>query len=72
MTQYLISVVHEADGPEWAATSSPEQTQEVFAAVEAFNSGLRSSGSWVFAGGLEPPSTAPKPAKLLSDTLTWP
>ena len=58
MTQYLISVIHDADGPDWAASSTPEQMQEVFAAVGAFNDELQSSGSWVFAAGLEPPSTA--------------
>ena len=32
--------------------------QEVFAAVDAFNQDLQAEGSWVFAGGLEPPSSA--------------
>jgi hypothetical protein len=58
MTQYLISVIHDADGPDWASGATPEQVQEVFAAVGTFNEGLQSSGSWVFAGGLEPPTTA--------------
>jgi hypothetical protein len=58
MTQYLISVIHDDAGPGWAAGATPEQVQEVVSAVNAFNDGLQSSGSWVFAGGLEPPTTA--------------
>ncbi len=55
MTQYMISVIHPEAGPEWAPDVD---MQEVFAKVEAFNEELRTSGSWVFAGGLEPPSSA--------------
>src|SRR5215471_6429670 len=54
MTQYLLSV-HLVDGaPEW-----PEEERErAFKAVDEFNAELKASGSWVFAGGLHPPSTA--------------
>ena len=58
MTQYLISVIHDADGPDWATSATPEEIQQVMGAVDAFNEDLRAQGSWVFAGGLEPPSTA--------------
>ena len=58
MTQYLLSVIHDEDGPDWAAGATPEQLQQVFDAVDAFNTQLRSEGSWVFAGGLESPSSA--------------
>jgi hypothetical protein len=58
MTQYLISVIHDADGPDWTDTAGPEEMQQVFTAVDAFNKELQTQGSWVFAGGLEPPSTA--------------
>ncbi len=58
MTQYLISVIHDADGPDWTAGAAPEEIQQVFGAVDAFNNELQAQGSWVFAGGLEPPSTA--------------
>jgi hypothetical protein len=58
MTQYLISVIHDDQGPDWAATATPEDMQQVFAAVAAYNDELQADGSWVFAGGLEPPSTA--------------
>jgi hypothetical protein len=55
MTQYLLSV-HDPEGgrPE----IDPADLQKVFAQVDAFNQELQSSGSWVFAGGLEDPSTA--------------
>lgn len=58
MTQYLISVIHDADGPDWASTATPAEMQQVFEAVDAFNTQLRTDGSWVFAGGLEPPASA--------------
>jgi len=58
MTQYMLSVHHDDSGPDWAATATPEQLQEVYAAVEGFNQELRASGSWVFAGGLEEPAIA--------------
>lgn len=32
--------------------------QEAYAAVDAFNTELQTNGSWVFAGGLEEPTTA--------------
>src|SRR4051812_29605828 len=55
MAQYLLSV-HDPEGgrPEMADSDM----QKVFAQVDAFNEALRASGSWVFAGGLEDPSTA--------------
>ena len=54
MTQYLISVHHEEGGPDF----TEEQMQAAFTQVDAFNEELRTSGSWVFAGGLEGPSSA--------------
>jgi hypothetical protein len=55
MTEYLLSV-HDAEGgrPEM----SDAEMQRLFAQVDAFNEELRSSGSWVFAGGLEEASSA--------------
>jgi hypothetical protein len=54
MTQYMLSV-HHADGdPGFPA----EEMQNVFAAVDEFNRQLQASGSWVFAGGLHPSSSA--------------
>ena len=55
MTRYLLSV--HGDEDELAATP-PEEMQKAFAQVDAFNDELRTSGSWVFAGGLHPSSTA--------------
>jgi hypothetical protein len=55
MTQFLLSV-HGND--ESQAAVSPEQMQEMFAAVDAFNQKLQANGIWVFAGGLMPASTA--------------
>jgi len=53
MTQYLISVIHD-----WDALPPAEDMQKVFKQVDEFNEELTASGAWVFAGGLEHPSTA--------------
>ena len=66
MTQYLISVIHPEGGPDWA---EDVDMQEVFAKVDAFNQELQDSGSWVFAGGLEPPSSATVVDATGSDVL---
>jgi hypothetical protein len=55
MPQYMISVIHDEQGPDWVGDVD---VQEVVAKVDAFNQELQDSGSWVFAGGLEPPSSA--------------
>lgn len=52
MTQYMLSVHH--DGNEDLSAIGPEKMQEMFAAVDAFNTDLKAAGAWVFAGGLEP------------------
>ena len=54
MTQYLMSV-WSTDGD---VTPSDDEIQKMYADVEAFNDTLRESGSWVFAGGLHPSTTA--------------
>jgi hypothetical protein len=54
MTQYLLSVHHDENGPDLGDT--PMET--VFAQVDAFNKELMTDGSWVFGGGLEPPTAA--------------
>ena len=56
MTQYMISVIHAEEGPDWVKEGV--DVQEVFAKVDAFNKELQEHGSWVFGGGLEPPSSA--------------
>ena len=54
MTQYLLSV-HVSDS---VYETPSEQVEQTYADVDRFNTELQSSGSWVFAGGLHPPSTA--------------
>jgi hypothetical protein len=52
MAQYLLSV-HGSETDE-----IPANVQEMYAAVDKFNKEVQASGSWVFAGGLNPASTA--------------
>lgn len=52
MTLYMLSVHH--DGTEDFAQMTPEDMQPIFESVDRFNKELQDSGSWVFAGGLEP------------------
>jgi hypothetical protein len=54
MTQYLLSVWHAEGDP----TPPEDEVQRMYAAVGAFNQQIRDEGSWVFAGGLHPPTTA--------------
>ena len=58
MTQYFLSLPHDSAVEPTMADMDPAELQQVFAAVDAFNTGLRDAGAWVFAGGLNPPSTA--------------
>ena len=55
MKQYLLSVYH-AEGADYAPPV--EEIQQIMSGVEAFNTELQNTGSWVFAGGLHPSSTA--------------
>ncbi len=52
MAQYLLSV-HGSETDE-----IPDNVQEMYAAVDTFNKKVQAAGSWVFAGGLNPASTA--------------
>jgi hypothetical protein len=54
MTQYLLSVWHDGD----FEMPDPEVMQKVFAQVDAFNAEVQAAGAWVFAGGLQPRSSA--------------
>lgn len=58
MTQYLLSVHGPAERDEFGSYSSEEEMKQAFADTERFNDKLRAEGYWVFAGGLEPASTA--------------
>ncbi|WP_019181516.1 YciI family protein [Microbacterium yannicii] len=61
MTQYFLTVPHDS-----ATEPTMESMQEfdaaelaaVMAAVDEFNSALKNAGALLFAGGLNPPSTA--------------
>lgn len=52
MPQYMLSVHH--DGSDDFDNIPPEQIQTMYADVEVFNEELRTSGAWVFGGGLQP------------------
>lgn len=54
MPEYMLSVNH----VEGEAMPSGEELQHVYEAVDAFNTKLQESGSWVFGGGLMPRETA--------------
>ena len=58
MTHYLLAVHGPAEMDEFGNYSSKEEMEEAFAATGVFNDQLRADGYWVFAGGLEPASTA--------------
>jgi hypothetical protein len=56
MTQYLLSVWH--DDGDYDMDFSSDEAKRLMAQVDTFNEELQSSGAWVFAGGLHPPSSA--------------
>ena len=53
MKQYLLAV-HVVEGE----VPAPEEMEQAYKDVEAFNEELRAAGAWVFAGGLHPADTA--------------
>ena len=52
MAQYLLSVHGSETDP------TPDDVQDLYSAVDRFNTDVQASGWWVFAGGLYPASTA--------------
>jgi len=54
MKQYLLSV-HMVEGE---PLPPPEEMQQAFDDVDAFNTEVQTAGRWVFAGGLHPADTA--------------
>ncbi|MFB9308631.1 hypothetical protein BJY17_001902 [Agromyces hippuratus] len=61
MTQYFLTVPHDsAEEPTMESMQEfePAEFAAVIAAVDTFNAELKESGAFVFAGGLNPPSTA--------------
>jgi hypothetical protein len=53
MTMYLLSI-YQPDGD----PPPPDVLARVMADIDVINRELRATGSWVFAGGLHPPTTA--------------
>lgn len=58
MTHYLMAVHGPTDRGEFGDYPSEEAMEQAFADTGAFNEQLKAEGYWVFAGGLEPASTA--------------
>ena len=54
MKQYLLAV----HGVEGEPAPAADVIEQMYRDVEAFNEHLRESGAWVFAGGLQPVSSA--------------
>lgn len=54
MAHYLLSVYTPADG----TPPAPGELATIMARVDAFHEELKSTGAWVFSGGLEAPDTA--------------
>jgi hypothetical protein len=54
MKQYMLSVCHVEGGP----SPSPEAMQKIYKDVDTLNDEMRSSGTWVFGGGLHAPASA--------------
>jgi hypothetical protein len=58
MAHYLLAVHGPTEMGEYGNYGSKEEMEEAFATTGAFNDKLKADGYWVFAGGLEPASTA--------------
>ena len=58
MTQYLLSVPHDSDEEPTMETMDPAELEAAMAATGAIIEELTSTGAFVFAGGLMPPSSA--------------
>lgn len=58
MTQYLLSVPHDSDEEPTMASMDPAELEAALAATGAIIEELQSTGAFVFAGGLMPPSSA--------------
>ena len=58
MPHYLMSVHGAVERGDFGDYGSKEAMEEAFAATGAFNDKLKAEGYWVFAGGLEPATTA--------------
>jgi hypothetical protein len=67
MAGYYLLSVHVVDG---APDPAPDLVADMYRDVDLFNAELRAEGAWVFAGGLEPPSTAMVVRHRDGDVLT--
>ena len=65
MKQYLLSVYHPED-----QALTPEAMDQIGADVNALNKEMMAAGSWVFAGGLFPSTTATVVRVQGADVLT--
>lgn len=54
MAHYLLGIYQPAGG----TPPSAEQLEQITARLDAVNTEIRAAGAWVFAGGLDHPSTA--------------
>jgi hypothetical protein len=58
MPQYLLSLPHDTDESPTLESMDPAEAEAAMAAAGAFIEELMGSGAFLFAGGLQPPSTA--------------
>ncbi len=58
MPQYFLTVPHDSAEEPTMESMDPAELEAVMAAVGEFNTALQDSGSFRFAGGLHPPSSA--------------
>ena len=58
MTQFLLSVPHDSTDEPTMASMDPADLEAALAATGAIIEELQSTGAFVFAGGLMPPSSA--------------
>jgi hypothetical protein len=65
MTHYLLSV-YQPEGP----MPAPEVLEKIMHDLDVFHQELRDAGAWVFAGGLQAPSSAAVVRAQGGDTLT--
>jgi hypothetical protein len=58
MTKYFLSLPHDSAEEPTMEGMDPAELQEMMAAVGAFNTAVNEAGAFVYAGGLQPPSSA--------------
>ena len=58
MTQYFLSLPHDSSEEPTMENIDPAELEMLIAEVDAFNTALQDTGAFLFAGGLQPPSSA--------------